>query len=72
MDPNEVSEGLTAAVETAGGLIIEYGMSVIGAIVLFIVGRIIAGWSRSRLTKVLTKASSSSRYSTSLGLRLRR
>jgi small conductance mechanosensitive channel len=56
MDPNEVSEGLTAAVETAGGLIIEYGMSVIGAIVLFIVGRIIAGWSRSRLTKVLTKA----------------
>jgi small conductance mechanosensitive channel len=56
MDPNEVSEGLTAAVETAGGLIIEYGMSVIGAIVLFIVGRIIAGWSRSRLTKALTKA----------------
>ncbi len=56
MDPNEVSEGLTVAVETAGGLVIEYGTSAIGAIVLFIVGRIIAGWSRSRLTKVLTKA----------------
>ena len=56
MDPNEVSEGLTVAVETAGRLVIDYGMSAIGAIVLFIVGRIIAGWSRSRLTKVLTKA----------------
>ena len=56
MDPNEVSEGLTAAVETAGGLVIEYGMSVIGAIALLIVGRMFAGWSRSRLTKALTQA----------------
>ncbi len=56
MDPNEVSEGLTVVVEAAGGLVIRYGMSVIGAIVLLIVGRIIAGWSRSRLTEVLTKA----------------
>jgi len=56
MDPNGVNEGMTAAVEAAGGLVIGYGMSVIGAIVLLIVGRIIAGWSRSRLTKVLTEA----------------
>lgn len=56
MDPNGVSEGMTAAVETAGGLVIEYGMSVIGAIALLIVGRMFAGWSRSRLTKVLTQA----------------
>ena len=56
MDPNEVSEGLTAAVETASGLVIEYGMSVIGAIVLFLVGRIVASWARGKLTKVLEKA----------------
>jgi small conductance mechanosensitive channel len=56
MDPNEVSEGLTAAIETATGLVIEYGMSVLGAIVVFVVGRIIAGWARGRLTKGLTAA----------------
>ena len=56
MDPNQVSEGLTAAFETGSGLIVQYGMSVIGAIVLFIVGRIVASWARSRLTAALTKA----------------
>ena len=33
MDPNEASEMVTGLVETTGNLIIEYGLSVIGAIV---------------------------------------
>jgi small conductance mechanosensitive channel len=56
MDPNEVSENLTAAAETATSLVIEYGMSVIGAIVVFVVGRIVASWARGRVTKGLTAA----------------
>ena len=56
MDPNEVSEGMQAAVDTASSLIIEYGMSVVGAVLLLIVGRIVAGWARGSLTKALTKA----------------
>jgi small conductance mechanosensitive channel len=56
MDPNEVSEGLTVAADTVMSLVIEYGMSAIGAILLFVVGRIVAGWARGRLTKTLTAA----------------
>lgn len=56
MDPNEINEGMTAAFETASELIVEYGLSVIGAIVVFFVGRIVAGWARGRLTKALEKA----------------
>ena len=56
MDPNEASEMATGLVETAGNLIIEYGLSVIGAIVVFIIGRAIAGWARSKLSNSLTKA----------------
>lgn len=56
MDPKEMNENVQLAIETAGGLIIEYGMSVIGAIILLVVGRTVAGWARSRLTKSLTKA----------------
>ena len=48
MDPNEASEMVTGLVETAGNLIIEYGLSVIGAIVVFIIGRGIAGWARTK------------------------
>ena len=60
MDPNEISEGMTTAVDTASGLIVEYGMSVIGAIVLFLVGRIVAGWARGKLAKGLEKAGTDS------------
>ena len=56
MDPNEASEMVTGLVETTGNLIIEYGLSVIGAIVVFIIGRMIAGWARGKLTNSLTKA----------------
>ena len=56
MDPNEASDLVTTVMESAGGLIVEYGMSVIGAIVLFIVGRIVASWARGTMTKALTKA----------------
>ncbi len=56
MDPNEINQGMTAAFETASGLIVEYGLSVIGAVVLFLVGRIVAGWARGKLAKGLEKA----------------
>jgi small conductance mechanosensitive channel len=56
MDPNQLSEGMMTAVDTAGGLIVEYGLSVIGAIVLFVVGRMVAGWARGKLQKGLTRA----------------
>jgi len=51
-----MSEGVEAAIETASGLVIEYGLSVIGAIVLFVVGRMIAGWARNRLAAALQRA----------------
>ena len=56
MDPEQASEGVEAAIETASGLVVQYGMSVIGAILLFIVGRMVAGWARKRLAAALTKA----------------
>lgn len=56
MDSSQVSEGVQTAIETASGLVIEYGLSVIGALVLFVVGRIVAGWVRSRLAAGLTRA----------------
>lgn len=56
MDSTEVTDGVQAAIETASGLVIEYGMSVIGAIVLFVVGRAVASWTRNKLTKALSKA----------------
>lgn len=37
-------------------MIVEYGLSVVGAILLFIVGRMVAGWARGKLTKALSKA----------------
>jgi len=56
MDSNEMSEGLEAAIEAASSLLVEYGMSVIGAIVLFVVGRMVASWARKKLTQGLTRA----------------
>ena len=56
MDPSQASEGIEAAMETAGSMIVEYGLSVIGAILLFIIGRMVAGWARNKLSKSLVKA----------------
>ena len=56
MDPNEASEMVTGLFETAGNLLVEYGLSVIGAIVVLVIGRAIAGWARSKLQSSLTKA----------------
>jgi len=56
LDPNQLSRTLETSVETASGLIIEYGMSAIGAILLLIVGRILAGWVRNRVKAGLTRA----------------
>lgn len=56
LDPNQLSESVEAAVETASALVVEYGMSVIGAILVFIIGRMVAGWLRNKLKAGLTKA----------------
>jgi len=44
------------AMETAMELVSAWGISVIGAIALLIVGRMVAGWVRSSMTKALTRA----------------
>lgn len=51
-----MGDGLEAAIETLTGLVLQYGLSVIGAVVLLIVGRMFAGWSRKRVSKMLGKA----------------
>lgn len=56
MDPSEASETVKGIMESAGSMIVEYGMSVIGAIVLFVIGRMVAGWARNKVTAGLTKA----------------
>lgn len=55
MDPNEATDLIKTLTESAGGMIVQYGMSVIGAIVLFVVGLMIAGWARRKMSKGLTK-----------------
>lgn len=60
MDPNETSDLVKTVMETAGGTIVEYGMSAIGAIVLFVVGRMVAGWARNKMSAGLTKAGTDS------------
>ncbi len=56
MDTNAMNEGLQSAMATAVGLLSNWGISVIGAVVLLIVGRMVAGWTRTNMTKGLTKA----------------
>ncbi len=56
LDPNQLSANMESAVETASSLVVEYGMSVIGAILVFIVGRMVAGWLRNKVRAGLTKA----------------
>jgi small conductance mechanosensitive channel len=56
MDTDSVSESMQGAMDTAIDLLSMWGISVIGAIALLIVGRIVAGWIRNSITKGLTKA----------------
>lgn len=51
-----MNESMQGAVETAIALLSGWGISVIGAIALLIVGRIAASWVRGSTTKGLTRA----------------
>jgi small conductance mechanosensitive channel len=56
MDPEAMGDGMQEAMETAFELLSAWGMSVIGAIALLIIGRMVAGWVRRNITKALTRA----------------
>lgn len=56
MDIGEVGSGVEGAIETAINLVSTWGLRVVGAVALLIVGRIAAGWVRRSVTKALTKA----------------
>ena len=56
MEPQAMGDGMQEAMETAFELLSAWGMSVIGAIALLIVGRMVAGWVRRNITKALTRA----------------
>ena len=55
MDTGAMNDGLESAMTTAIELLSTWGISVVGAIALLIVGRIVAGGIRSSITKGLTK-----------------
>lgn len=56
LNPNELSAMLKAGTETTIELISRWGLSVIGAVALLIIGRIVAGWVRRSVVTVLTQA----------------
>ncbi len=56
LNPNELGTMLEAGTGTAIELISQWGLSVIGAMALLIVGRMVAGWVRRSVVKALTKA----------------
>lgn len=56
MDADAVSGNIQGVMATAVELLSTWGISVVGAIALLIVGRIAAGWMRASVTKGLTKA----------------
>jgi small conductance mechanosensitive channel len=56
MDTEQMNEGVQSAIDMAIGMVSTWGVSVVGAIVLLIVGRIVAGWIRSSTAKALTRA----------------
>ena len=60
MDSESINENIQAAADAAVGLLSTWGLSVVGAIVLLIVGRIVAGWIRSSVSKGLTRAGTDS------------
>jgi small conductance mechanosensitive channel len=55
MDSDAMSENMQNVIETAIDLLSTWGLNVIGAIVLLIIGRIVAGWIRTSIIKGLTK-----------------
>ncbi len=56
MDSEAINVGMQNAVNSAVDILSSWGLNVIGAIALLIVGRMIAGWVRRGVTKALTKA----------------
>ena len=56
MNSDSVTGNIQGVMETAVELLSTWGISVIGAIALLIVGRITAGWIRTSVIKGLTKA----------------
>ncbi len=56
MDTDAMSQGMQGAMSPAITLLSTWGLNVVGAIALLIVGRIAAGWIRRSITKALTKA----------------
>jgi small conductance mechanosensitive channel len=56
MDPEQVTSGAQAAIDMAVGMVSTWGISVLGAIILLIVGRIVAGWIRRSVTTAMVKA----------------
>jgi len=60
MDTEAVSDGMQSAVDAAVGIVSEWGISVIGAIALLIIGRMVAGIVRSNVSKALTRAGTDS------------
>ena len=56
METQAMGDGMQEAMETAMELLSAWGMSVIGAIALLIIGRMVAGWVRGSMTKALTRA----------------
>ena len=56
MDSGTISETVQSAVDASVALVSSWGLQVLGAIAVLIVGRMVAGWIRSSLTKGLTRA----------------
>ncbi len=56
MDTDAMSEGMQGAMSPAIEMLSSWGLNVVGAIALLIVGRITATWVRRSITKALTKA----------------
>jgi len=60
MDSEAMTGNMQGVIETATEMLSTWGISVVGAIALLIVGRIIAGWIRSSITKGLQRANTDS------------
>jgi small conductance mechanosensitive channel len=56
MDTEQITSSAEAAIEMAIGMVSTWGIRVLGAILLLLVGRIVAGWLRNNVKKGLTKA----------------
>jgi small conductance mechanosensitive channel len=56
MDTNQLSAIFAAATETSIGMVSTWGIRVLGALALLILGRIAAGWIRRSVTRGLKKA----------------